>query len=221
MINRYPIWKNLLVLLIVTLGVIYSLPNIYPPDFAVQMSYENTDTTLTVNEINATTEQLEERGVPFFGAELLDNRGLIRFPDNESQLAALDVIKLALVNLPGDDKFIVALNAAPTTPDWLASLGAAPMKYGLDLRGGVHFLMEVDTETAVEERLVNTEDSFRRIFRERDEEGDRVRYKGFSQLGGGALEIRFADEDTRDAGERRIRDQFPLYQLLPNLSQPT
>ena len=221
MINRYPIWKNLLVLLVVTLGVIYSLPNIYPPDFAVQMSYENTDTTLTVNELNATTKQLEARGVPFFGAELLDNRGLIRFPDNESQLAALDVIKLALVNLPGDDKFIVALNAAPTTPEWLASVGAAPMKYGLDLRGGVHFLMEVDTETAIAERLANAEESFKRSFRERDDEGNRVRYQSFSQLGGGALDIRFADEDTRDEAQRRIRDQFPLYQLLPNLAEPS
>lgn len=218
MINRYPLWKNLLVLLIVTLGTIYALPNIYPPDFAVQMSYENADKVLTEKELKAATTELTKKGIPFFGAELLDNRGMVRFPDANSQLTGLKAIKIALVNMVADDKFIVALNAAPTTPEWLMKMGAAPMKYGLDLRGGVHFLMEVDTDTAIAERMVGTEDTIKRIFRERDDEGNRVRYKTFKQLGNGALEVSFSDAETRDAGERRVREQFPQYVLTPNLA---
>ena len=140
-----------MVLAVVSLGVVYALPNIYPPDFAVQISTESADGTFTKQALNAATARLEEDSVEYFSAEMHENGGLIRFHDDESQLRARDLIQLALHDLPDD--YVVALNSAPTTPQWLVDIGGEPMKYGLDLRGGVHFLMEVDTVSAVGERV--------------------------------------------------------------------
>ena len=131
-------------LFIVSLGFIYALPNIYPPDFAVQISTESADGTFTEYALDTATARLEEESVEYFGAEMQGNSGLIRFRTDDAQLRARDIVQLALHDLP--DEYVVALNAAPTTPQWLADIGGEPMKYGLDLRGGVHFLMEVDTE---------------------------------------------------------------------------
>ena len=164
-----------MVLIVVALGVVYALPNIYPPDFAVQISNQNADGQFTQQALDAATARLTEDDVGFFGAELGDNNGLIRFFDDVSQLKARDLIQLALHEL--EDDYVVALNAAATTPGWLVAIGGAPMKYGLDLRGGVHFLMEVDTDSAIAERVAGIEQDIKRFFRQRD---DRIRYTGFS-----------------------------------------
>lgn len=211
MINRYPLWKNLLVLFVVTLGFVYALPNIYPPDFAVQISLQNPDGEFTQVAIETATERLEEKGIDYFGEELADNRGLIRFLDDESQLRARDEIQLALHDLP--DEYTVALNSAPTTPEWLVGIGGEPMKYGLDLRGGVHFLMEVDTETALQERTDSLEQEIKRAFRDRS---DRIRYTSFESPEPGVLEIRFSDEDLENRAERKIRELHPNYTIEGN-----
>lgn len=216
MINRYPIWKNLLVLLVITFGVIYALPNIYPPDFAVQISNQDSDGEFTQRALDVATDRLEEEGIEYFGAEIADNSGLIRFNDDEAQLSARDYIQLALHDLPDD--YIVALNAAPTTPEWLVSIGAEPMKYGLDLRGGVHFLMEVDTESAIGERLKGLEQDIKRLFRDRD---DRIRYQGFEAVENGALEISFANEELRDRAERKLRENYPQHILESSAATPS
>ena len=216
MINRYPLWKNLLVLAVVLLGVIYALPNVYPPDFAVQISREDADGVFAQPAPDTATRRLTEAGLPFFGAVLQNNSGLIRFPDNDTQLQARDLIQLALHELPDD--YVVALNSAPTTPAWLVSIGGAPMKYGLDLRGGVHFLMEVDTEAAIGERMKGLEQDIKRLFRQRD---DRIRYTGFSTLEAGALEITFANDDLRDRAERKLRDGYPQYRLESGVATPS
>ncbi|MBT5700340.1 MAG: protein translocase subunit SecD [Gammaproteobacteria bacterium] len=215
MINRYPLWKNLLVLVVFSLGVVYALPNIYPPDFAVQISTESADGTFTERALNAATSRLEKDSVEYFGAEMQENGGLIRFPNDESQLRARDLIQLALHDLP--DEYVVALNSAPTTPQWLVDIGGEPMKYGLDLRGGVHFLMEVDTESAVGERIEGLEQDIKRTFREKD---DRIRYTGFTSPVTGALRIAFPDEETRDRGERKLKDRYPQYIILASKSAP-
>ncbi len=215
MINRYPLWKNLLVLIVVSLGVVYALPNIYPPDFAVQISTESADGTFTKRALNAATARLEEDSVEYFGAEMQENGGLIRFQDDESQLRARDLIQLALHDLP--DEYVVALNSAPTTPQWLVDIGGEPMKYGLDLRGGVHFLMEVDTESAVGERIAGLEQEIKRTFREKD---DRIRYTGFASPVTGALQISFSDEETRDRGERKLKDRYPQYLIVASAALP-
>lgn len=211
MINRYPLWKNLLVLFIVTLGVVYALPNIYPPDFAVQISTESADGQFSQRAMDAATERLTEKGIDYFGAELADNRGLIRFRDDEAQLRARDEIQLALHDLPDD--YIVALNSAPTTPEWLVGIGGEPMKYGLDLRGGVHFLMEVDTEAAIGERVEGLEQDIKRLFRDRT---DRIRYTSFESPESGVLEIRFSSEELEDRAARKLRERYPQYLIETN-----
>ncbi|MBT3834594.1 MAG: protein translocase subunit SecD [Gammaproteobacteria bacterium] len=215
MINRYPLWKNLLVLVVVSLGVVYALPNIYPPDFAVQISTESADGTFTEHALNKATARLEEDSVEYFGAEMQENGGLIRFRNDESQLRARDLIQLALHDLP--DEYVVALNSAPTTPQWLVDIGGEPMKYGLDLRGGVHFLMEVDTVSAVGERIEGLEQDIKRTFRDKD---DRIRYSGFSSPVSGVLQIAFSDEETRDRGERKLKDRYPQYLIVASPAAP-
>lgn len=211
MINRYPLWKNLLVLFIVTLGFIYALPNIYPPDFAVQISLKSPDGEFTQVAIDQATERLDDQGIAYFGAELADNRGLIRFSDDESQLRARDEIQLALHDLP--DEYTVALNSAPTTPGWLVDIGGEPMKYGLDLRGGVHFLMEVDTESALSERTASLDQEIKRMFRDRS---DRIRYTSFESPANGTLEISFSSEDLENRAERKLRERYPQYTIEGN-----
>jgi preprotein translocase subunit SecD len=215
LINRYPLWKNLLVLVVVSLGVVYALPNIYPPDFAVQISTESADGTFTEHALNTATARLEKDSVEYFGAEMQENGGLIRFRNDESQLRARDLIQLALHDLP--DEYVVALNSAPTTPQWLVGIGGEPMKYGLDLRGGVHFLMEVDTVSAVGERIEGLEQDIKRTFRARD---DRIRYTGFTSPVTGALQISFSDEETRDRGERKLKDRYPQYLIVASPAAP-
>ena len=202
-------------LVVFILGVVYALPNIYPPDFAVQISTESADGSFTERALNAATSRLEKDSVEYFGAEMQENAGLIRFPNDESQLRARDLIQLALHDLP--DEYVVALNSAPTTPQWLVDIGAEPMKYGLDLRGGVHFLMEVDTDSAVGERVEGLEQDIKRTFREKD---DRIRYTGFTSPVMGALRIAFPDEETRDRGERKLKDRYPQYIILASKSAP-
>ncbi|MBO6566657.1 MAG: protein translocase subunit SecD [Pseudomonadales bacterium] len=216
MINRYPIWKNLLVLFIVTLGVVYAMPNIYPPDFAVQISTESADGEFTQRAMDTATQRLDEKDIAFFGAEVADNRGLIRFPDDEAQLRARDEIQLALHDLPDD--YTVALNSAPTTPEWLVGIGGEPMKYGLDLRGGVHFLMEVDTEAAIGERAEGLEQEIKRMFRDRE---DRVRYTSFTSPEPGMLEINFSNEDLEDKARRKLAERYPQYLIEPSAATPS
>ena len=204
-----------MVLAVVSLGVVYALPNIYPPDFAVQISTESADGTFTEQALNAATARLEEDSVEYFGPEMQENGGLIRFHNDESQLRARDLIQLALHDLP--DEYVVALNAAPTTPQWLVDIGGEPMKYGLDLRGGVHFLMEVDTVSAVGERIEGLEQDIKRTFRDKD---DRIRYSGFSSPVSGVLQIAFSDEETRDRGERKLKDRYPQYLIVASPAAP-
>ena len=202
-------------LVVFSLGVVYALPNIYPPDFAVQISTESADGTFTEHALNTAAARLEEESVEYFGAEMQENGGLIRFRNDEAQLRARDLIQLALHDLP--DEYVVALNSAATTPQWLVDIGGEPMKYGLDLRGGVHFLMEVDTESAIGERIEGLEQDIKRTFREKD---DRIRYAGFTSPVTGALRIVFSDEETRDRGESKLKDRYPQYLIVASQASP-
>ena len=141
MLNRYPLWKNLLILLVAVLGLVYSIPNLYPDDEAIVLSNENLDITETDRAIATTA--LEAAQVDFFGMELTAGNLLFRVDSVDEQLRA----KTALEDAFATD-YIVALNLAPTTPAWMQSIGARKMARGLDLQGGVHFLMEVDMDAA-------------------------------------------------------------------------
>lgn len=192
------------------------MPNIYPPDFAVQISTESADGEFTQRAMDTATQRLDEKDIAYFGAEVADNRGLIRFPDDEAQLRARDEIQLALHDLPDD--YTVALNSAPTTPEWLVGIGGEPMKYGLDLRGGVHFLMEVDTEAAIGERAEGLEQEIKRMFRDRE---DRVRYTSFTSPEPGMLEINFSNEDLEDKARRKLAERYPQYLIEPSAATPS
>ena len=141
--KRYGTWKYFLILIVLGFGIIYSLPNLYAPDPAVQVSY--TSSSQTADRLLA--ERIEDALIDNnldVSIELQDDYVLIRTDSYQNQLKLKDILANALIN-----DVVIALNLAPTTPKWLADIGAAPMKLGLDLRGGVHFLMQVDTGTAL------------------------------------------------------------------------
>ena len=207
MINRYPVWKNLLVLTVFALGVIYALPNIYPPDFAIQISHEDADRFVSEEILDRATTRLDEAEIVYFDVKLDTGKAVIRFNNEDDRLRAVNLIELALHDI-GGSRYIVSLNAAETTPNWLSAIGGEPMKYGLDLRGGVHFLMEVDTEAVINERTTGLEQEIKRTFRARE---DRIRYRSFERPETGALQIGFADDDTRDRARSKLQDRYPQY----------
>ena len=217
MINKYPLWKNLIVLIAVTLGIIYSLPNLYFPDYAIQVSSDTSGQSVNQAALETTTKALDEAGIAYFDPEITDGNVLVRFKDDSQQRKAKEIVERALHDL--DRHFIVALNAAPTTPQWLRDLGAEPMKYGLDLRGGVHFLMEVDTEAVVTERIDSLETDVKRKMRE-----EKIRYDEVSSPSRGVLLITFTTEEVRNQARGLLQGLFNEFTFatgsdpLPNIS---
>ena len=148
MLNKYPLWKNLVILVALVIGFIYALPNLFPDDYAIQITGARSSTAVNAGVLDRAVGVLESRGIEVKSSTLQDRDALIRLTNSEDQLQARPLVQAALGN-----EYLVALNMAASTPGWLKSLGAGPMKLGLDLRGGVHFLLEVDMETAVSQRL--------------------------------------------------------------------
>lgn len=194
--NRYALWKYLLIVVVIVVGVVFALPNLYGEDPAVQISPARAaqiDEGLQA-QVSAA---LETAGIKPLSIQRDLGRLLIRFPDTESQLQGRDVVSQAMGG------YVVALNLAPVTPGWLSSLGARPMYLGLDLRGGVHFLMEVDMQAAVhqaEERYIS---DIRPLLRE-----SKIRYKTITRGDTGGIRIRFRDPETRTKAARVINDAF-------------
>jgi preprotein translocase subunit SecD len=211
-INKYPLWKNLIVLFAVTLGVLYSLPNVYLPDYAVQVSSETSGEVVSESALKVATEALDEAGIKYFGAELINGSMLVRLFDDDSQLQAKTIVQRALHDL--NASYVVALNAAPTTPQWLRDLNAEPMKYGLDLRGGVHFLMEVDTESVVTERMEALETDVKRKLRDA-----RIRYAEVDNSARGTLLVTFNSSEDRIAAQDILQSQFSEF-LFTTVSNP-
>ncbi|HAT27693.1 MAG TPA: protein translocase subunit SecD [Gammaproteobacteria bacterium] len=201
MLNKYPLWKNLLILGVVLLGFLYSVPNLYQNDEAIQV----TNTTVDINEsdLAVVTTALEAAQVEFFGSELDANNLLVRLNTVEDQLRAKTAIERALT-----DDYIVALNLAPTTPAWMQAIGAGQMNLGLDLQGGVHFLMEVDMEAAIERRMQDNLSNVRSILREL-----RIRTRGLSLISNDYIEVRFASEEDRRNARSELLDNFPELQF--------
>ena len=185
--NHYPLWKYLLIAIVIAVTGLYALPNLYPNVPAVQVSHES-------GEVRADTlvllqNALQEKGIKIQAKEQQDNKILLRFTDTEEQLAAAEVSKEAL-----DGRHIVALNLAPATPAWLRALEASPMNLGLDLRGGVHFLLQVDMQAAVEKAHNNYVSSFRVTLRE-------AKLRRFSVAKTRtSVQVKFRDAENRSAG---------------------
>jgi preprotein translocase subunit SecD len=200
MINKYPLWKYLLLLGVVLLGFFYAAPNLYTPDPALQISGENSAALITDIVLSRAAGSLEEGGFEFFGAEVEDGgrSALIRLRKRDDQLQAQRVIQRAL-----GDGYIVALNLAPTTPGWLSDYGAQPMKLGLDLSGGVHFKLEVDVDAAVLRRLEFYETATKKLMREKN-------VRGFISLQDDSfIQGRFKTEAQRETAYSAVRERFP------------
>ena len=196
--NRYSSWKYILILFLIGLGVLFALPNIYGKDPALQISVSRSGEVSELTEFQV-SNALEEAGIEFKAMDLGVDTLVIRFNNEETQLKAQSVVKKSLGR-----NYVVALNLAPATPEWLTKFGAEPMFLGLDLRGGVHFLMEVDMDAAIakaEERYMS---DLRSELRE-----NKVRYKTITRHKAGGLLIRFKDDNERHSGETIIEDNFP------------
>ena len=199
MLNQYPLWKYLLILLVVCFGFFYAAPNLYAPDPAVQISGESSAMVIDEKALQIATKALTIADIEFFGDEInaKGSSALIRLKNRDQQLPAQKVIQRAL-----GDGYIVALNLASTTPDWLADWGAQPMKLGLDLSGGVHFLLEVDTAAAIAKRMDNYTNGVKRVLRE-----DKIR--GFIRLiEDGRIRGKFKSEALRDQASSKIRSEY-------------
>lgn len=134
--NQYSVWKYLIIIAALAIGVIYSLPNLYDPDPAVQVSGESSTLILGDTELSSVTKALAENNVAIINATVIDNKLMVRLNERDQQLMAKRIIQDTL----GQENYVVALNLAPTTPDWLRSFGAGPLKLGLDLSGGCALL---------------------------------------------------------------------------------
>ena len=199
MLNRYPLWKNLFITLIVAMGFYYAAPNLYAPDPALQIGGSSGAQGLNEGVMERASEALSEAGIGHFGEEVQDSgkTGLIRLDNREQQLKAQATLQRAL-----GDGYIVALNLAPTTPDWLVSGGAQPMKLGLDLSGGVHFKLEVDVDAATDRKLEQYENGIKRRLREE-------RIRGRIALEGTRIGMTFRSVEDREAARAEVRDLYP------------
>src|SRR5690606_36433207 len=144
--NKYPLWKYLLIVFFLAIGFFYAAPNLYAPDPAIQVSGQSSATLVVQAAVDRISSALNEAGIAFKSVEIdaASKSALIRRSDRDQQLRAQAITQRTL-----GDGYIVALNLARTTTDWMAALGGKPMKLGLDLSGGVHFLLQIDTPTAV------------------------------------------------------------------------
>ncbi|HHB13325.1 MAG TPA: protein translocase subunit SecD [Chromatiales bacterium] len=193
--NRYPLWKNLLVLLVIVVAALYAAPNLYPEDPAVQVSHEGG--TLEPGLGERLRKLLEDKGLHVKGVEQGPEKLLIRLTSTEDQLKAADLIKSELGR-----GYIVALNLAPATPQWLQAINAKPMNLGLDLRGGVYFLLEVDMDTAVRQAMNRYESEFRTELR-----NAKIRYLGV-RAGKREVTVKFKDEQTARQALELLEDQY-------------
>lgn len=196
MLNKFPLWKNLMVVGLVVLAFIYAAPNLFPDDPALQISHEND--TITEMQIGMVTDSLRAAGIEYFGEEINNLGGLVRFNSLEDQLRAKSLIEQTL-----GSGYIIALNLAPTTPGWMRAIGASKMNLGLDLQGGVHFLMEIDMDAALSRRMENTLSTIRQELR-----AERIRTRQMSIVGTSGIELRFDDEESRTQARSLLRTGY-------------
>ncbi|AGE27312.1 MULTISPECIES: protein translocase subunit SecD [Pseudomonas] len=206
MLNKYPLWKYVLILAVLAIGFIYSAPNLYPDDPAIQITGASTSLQVNQADLERASKALNDAGIQVKAATLAAGAkgGLLRLTKSEDQLPAKDVVRKAM----GDD-YVVALNLAQTTPQWLRSIGAHPMKLGLDLSGGVHFLLEVDMDKALDARLKVYEGDVKSLLRK-----EKLRYRSLPQLNG-AIQLGFSDEASREQARALIRKNFNDFDIVP------
>ncbi len=197
MSNTFPRWKYYLLVGILLVGCIYAIPNIYGEDPAVQITGLK-GTVVNEELVTSITQSLKEHAIkPKKIALETANACLVRFSDPETQLKAKEIIRKAL-----SDQYSVALNLAAATPHWLDLIGAKPMKLGLDLRGGVHFLMEVDIDSVIARRMESYQSDLPKVLREA-----KVYYKKLQQVEGKKFQITFANKEDRNSAYSLLKQQ--------------
>ncbi|MBD3670854.1 MAG: protein translocase subunit SecD [Gammaproteobacteria bacterium] len=195
--NRYPIWKYLLIVIVVLVAAVYAAPNLFGEDPALQVSVGARKDAIDASAQAKAETALRAQGMDFKSIESSGRSLLIRFNNAEDQLKAFDVVRQAMGN-----SYVVAMNLAPATPSWLRELGALPMYLGLDLRGGVHLLMEVDMPAAVATKMEQYVGDLRTSLRKEEIRGARVRREADKVL------VSFRDEASRDRAADVIAEQF-------------
>ena len=213
--NRFSIWTYLLIVFVLVFGALYSLPNLYPANPSIQIAYSQSGQAADTDLLNKVNTLISENGINAKDVSLKENNIVAQFSDLDAQLKAKTVIQRALL-----DQVIVALNLEPTTPEWLANLCAGPLKLGLDLSGGVHFLLEVDIANALQNRLENTLSSYRKRFAD-----DGIAYSQ-SQIEDQSLVFKFNDSENYSSALAILNDENltatgNLYDLSPAVASNT
>lgn len=205
MLNKYPLWKYILILVVLVIGLLYSAPNLYPDDPAVQITGNNVNLTIDDATLNNVTQILNKAHIETKSIAIENGAILVRLTKLAAQLPA----KAALQKALGDD-YVVALNLVPTTPAWLTSIGARPMKLGLDLSGGVHFLLEIDMDKAITTRLNMYDGEIRSLLR-----NEHIRYRSLPTRNKEehALQLSFADAETLQKAEKVITSKFNQFTM--------
>jgi preprotein translocase subunit SecD len=200
--NRYPVWKYVMLVVAFLLGVIYTLPNFFGEAPAVQVSSAKATIKVDTSTLQKVEDALKTSGNTPQSVVLEGSSIRARFENTDQQLKAKDAIQKALIPDPSDPQFVVALNLVSRSPAWLTALHASPMYLGLDLRGGVHFMMQVDMQAALTQRLESLTGDLRTTMREKD-----IRHGGISRNGQN-IEIRLRDAQQQEATKRLITEQF-------------
>ncbi|MBV1911255.1 MAG: protein translocase subunit SecD [Kangiellaceae bacterium] len=203
-INTYPAWKYSMLVILLLIGAIFALPNIYPPDPAIQITKDN-GSLIDVSLFKEIQDQLEEKGLTLKSAKVEDGKSLIRFENKDDQFKASDEVPKFLSS-KGFNQHIVAINLAPTTPDWLKSMGGAPLNLGLDLRGGVQFLMQVDMDSAMDKKLQQYVTEIKTLMRTNE-----VYYSSIVKTSDRQIVGRFRSAELRDKAEIEIRTGYGFF----------
>ncbi|MBX3591329.1 MAG: protein translocase subunit SecD [Burkholderiaceae bacterium] len=206
--NRYPVWKYAIIAIALVFGLLYTLPNFFGEAPAVQVSSGKATLKVEPAMLGRVESVLNGAGIANTGLFFDGNSVKARFRDTDTQLRAKDALAKALNPDPADPSWIVALNLLSNSPNWLTSLRALPMYLGLDLRGGVHFLLQVDMKQALSKRIDGTAGDLRTLMRDRN-----LRHAGIVRAGD-AIEIRFRDPETRERARAAIADTVPDLALV-------
>ncbi|MDR3491905.1 MAG: protein translocase subunit SecD [Gammaproteobacteria bacterium] len=197
-LNRYPWWKNLLVVVVIFIAFIYAAPNVFGEDPSVQVSGSSATIVVDDAKIETIKQVLQSAHITYKSMQTENKSLLLRFDSTDVQLKAKEAIQEAL----GND-YLVALNLAPATPEWLKSVGALPMKLGLDLRGGVHFLLQVDVDSVVKQRVEGDLRGISQLLRD-----DRIRYTGLTRNSENGIDLQFRSEDAAANARHSLTERF-------------
>jgi preprotein translocase subunit SecD len=206
--NRYPAWKYAIIVIALLLGAIYTLPNFFGEAPAVQVSSGKATVKVDATTRARVEQALAAAGIKPEAITLDQNSVKVRVDSTDTQLRAKDAVQRALVPDPADPTYVVALNLLSGSPQWLSALRAAPMYLGLDLRGGVHFMLQVDMQAALTKKAEALAGDLRTLLREKS-----IRHAGINR-NGQAIEVRFRDTQTLEAAKAVLADQFPDLQAV-------